>query len=49
VMCLALPALATNLPLTYGHEKPMPHCGVVAMEADADGWACRSWDEVRLA
>jgi len=43
VTCLTLPALATNLPLTHGHEKPMPNCGVVAMEADADGWVCRSW------
>src|SRR6476646_4473404 len=43
VMCLALPALATNLPLIHGHEKPMPNCGVVAMEGDEDGWVCRSW------
>jgi probable phosphoglycerate mutase len=48
VMCFALPALATNVPPTHGHEKPMPHCGVVAMEADADGWACRSWADTPL-
>ena len=48
VMCLTLPALATNLPPTHGHQKPMPHCGVVAMEADADGWACRSWADTPL-
>ena len=48
VMCLALPALAANLPPTHGHEKPMPNCGVVAMEADADGWVCRSWADTPL-
>ena len=43
VMCMVLPVLAANLPATHGHEKPMPNCGVVAMEADADGWVCRRW------
>ena len=43
VMSMALAALARNLPAAHGHRRPMPHCGVVALEADADGWVCRSW------
>jgi probable phosphoglycerate mutase len=43
VMCMALPALARNLAVNHGHDLPMPNCGVVAVEADADGWVARSW------
>ena len=43
VMCLALSALAQNLALSHSRDLPMPNCGVVAMEGDADGWAARSW------
>jgi 2,3-bisphosphoglycerate-dependent phosphoglycerate mutase len=43
VMSMALAVVAANLPPTHGHQRPMPHCGVVALEADADGWVCRSW------
>lgn len=43
VMCMALPALARNLAASHGHDLPMPNCGVVAVEADADGWVARSW------
>ncbi|MCF6379702.1 histidine phosphatase family protein [Nocardioides KLBMP 9356] len=43
VMSMALSVLARNLPGTHGHQRPMPNCGVVALEADGDGWVCRSW------
>lgn len=43
VMCMALSALARNLDTGHARELPMPHCGVVAVEADADGWVARSW------
>ena len=43
VMCMALSALARNLTLSHSRDVPMPNCGVVAMEADADGWVARSW------
>lgn len=43
VMCMALSALAHNLALNHSRDLPMPNCGVVALEADADGWAARSW------
>lgn len=43
VMCLALSALALNLAPSHARDLPMPHCGLVAMEADADGWVARSW------
>lgn len=42
VMCMALPALA-HLALSPCRDLPMPPCGVVALEADADGWMARSW------
>lgn len=43
VMCLALSALARNLTLSHSRDLPMPTGGVVALEADADGWVARSW------
>lgn len=43
VMCMALSALARNLTLSHSRDLPMPHCGVVAVEVDADGWVARSW------
>lgn len=44
VMCMALSALAHNLALSHSRDlPPMPNCGVVALEVDADGWAARSW------
>lgn len=43
VMCMALSALARNLTLSHSRDLPMPHGGVVAVEADADGWVARSW------
>lgn len=43
VMCMALSALALNLTLGHSRDLPMPHCGVVALDADADGWVARSW------
>jgi probable phosphoglycerate mutase len=42
-MCMALSALARNLALSHSRDLPMPHCGVVALEADDDGWVARSW------
>ena len=43
VMCMALSALGRNLTLSHSRDVPMPNCGVVAMEADVDGWVARSW------
>ena len=43
VMCLALSAVARNLAVSHSRDRPLPHGGVVAMEADADGWVARSW------
>jgi probable phosphoglycerate mutase len=43
VMGMALSALARNLALSHSRDLPMPSCGVVALEADADGWVARSW------
>lgn len=43
VMCMALSALARNLTLSHSRDLPMPNCGVVAVEADSDGWVARSW------
>lgn len=42
-MCLALSALARNLTRSHSRDVPMPNGGVVAVEADADGWVARSW------
>ena len=43
VMCMALSAVARNLALSHSRDMPMPNCGVVALEGDADGWVARSW------
>ena len=43
VMCMALPLLALNLEMGHARDIPMPHCGVVALEGQADGWVARSW------
>ncbi|WP_374455793.1 histidine phosphatase family protein [Nocardioides sp.] len=43
VMCMALSALARNLSMSHSRDLPMPNGGVVALEADADGWVARSW------
>lgn len=39
----ALSALARNLDPARARELPLPDCGVVALEGDADGWVVRSW------
>lgn len=49
VMCLALSALARNLTVSHSRDRPMPNGGVVALEADADGWVARSWAGAPLA
>ncbi len=43
VMCMALSALARNLTLSHSRDVAMPHCGVVSLEGDSDGWVARSW------
>jgi probable phosphoglycerate mutase len=43
VMSMVLPRLARNLAPDHTHGLPLPNCGVVALEADADGWVARSW------
>lgn len=49
VMCMALSAVARNLALSHSRDLPMPHCGVVALEGDADGWVARSWADRPLS
>lgn len=49
VMCLVLPLLARNLAPDHTRDLPLPNCGVVALEADADGWVARSWAGRALA
>ncbi len=49
VMCMALSAIARNLALSHSRDLPMPHCGVVALEGDADGWVARSWADQPLS
>lgn len=39
----AVPALARNLDPARARDMPLPACGVVALEGDADGWVVRSW------
>src|SRR6478735_7551425 len=43
VMSMVLPLLADNLAPDHTRDIPLPNCGVVALEADADGWVARSW------
>ena len=49
VMCLVLPRLARNLAPDHTRDLLLPNCGVVALEADADGWVARSWAGRALA
>ena len=49
VMCMALSAMARNLALSHSRDLPMPNCGVVALEGDADGWVARSWADRPLS
>jgi len=49
VMCMALSAVARNLSLSHSRDIPMPNCGVVALEGDADGWVARSWADRPLS
>ncbi|MDR7251177.1 putative phosphoglycerate mutase [Nocardioides sp. BE266] len=49
VMCMALSALSRNLTMAHSRDLPMPNGGVVALEADADGWVARSWAGTPLA
>lgn len=49
VMCMALSAVARNLALSHSRDVPMPNCGVVALEGDADGWVARSWADQPLS
>jgi probable phosphoglycerate mutase len=43
VMSMVLPLLARNLAPDHTRGLLLPNCGVVALEADADGWVARSW------
>ena len=43
VMSMVLPLLARNLAPDHTRDLLLPNCGVVALEADADGWVARSW------
>lgn len=40
---MALSALAHHLSMAHSRDRATPHTGVVALEADADGWVARSW------
>ncbi|WP_460458934.1 GNAT family N-acetyltransferase [Angustibacter peucedani] len=43
VMSLALPWLASNVRDDRSRASGVPNCGVVELEADADGWRLLSW------
>jgi probable phosphoglycerate mutase len=43
VMTMVLPLLAANLAPAHARDLPIPNCGLVALDADADGWVARSW------
>jgi probable phosphoglycerate mutase len=43
-MLASLPSLV-GLPRTHGVGMSMRNCGVIALEADADGWRLVSWDD----
>lgn len=49
VMCLALSVVARNLAVGHSRDLPMPNCGLVALEANAEGWVARSWAGTRLS
>jgi probable phosphoglycerate mutase len=40
-------ALASNVPVELA-ENLLPNTGVVVLETEGDGWACRSWAGVEL-
>lgn len=40
-------ALASNVPVELA-ENLLPNTGVVVLEADGDGWVCRSWAGVEI-
>ncbi|MFC3899154.1 histidine phosphatase family protein [Lentzea rhizosphaerae] len=40
-------ALASNIPVELA-ENLLPNTGVVVLEADGDGWLCRSWAGVEI-
>jgi probable phosphoglycerate mutase len=40
-------ALASNIPVELA-ENLLPNTGVVVLEADGDGWLCRSWSGVEI-
>jgi 2,3-bisphosphoglycerate-dependent phosphoglycerate mutase len=42
-ICTGVPALARNLPVSFAEGRALPSCGVVELEADADGWRAVSW------
>jgi 2,3-bisphosphoglycerate-dependent phosphoglycerate mutase len=42
-MSVGVPALARNLTASYPVGRVVANCGVVALEADGDGWVARSW------
>ncbi|MGH3361063.1 MAG: histidine phosphatase family protein [Nocardioides sp.] len=42
-ICTAVPALARNLAPRYPEGRTLPNCGVVELEADADGWRAVAW------
>ncbi len=39
----AAPRLAGNVPDDYGDAHAVAPCGVIELDADADGWLLRSW------
>ena len=43
VIRAAVPQLAGNVPDDYGDAHEVAPCGVIELDADADGWLLRSW------
>ncbi|WP_210650679.1 histidine phosphatase family protein [Nocardioides sp. SYSU D00065] len=42
-ICAGVPALARNVSPGHALDVPLANCDLVELEADADGWVCRSW------
>jgi len=42
-ICTAIPNLVRNVERRFPLSRPLAHCDVVELAADADGWIARSW------
>ena len=47
-ICSGVPALAINLHPAFAEGRSLPHCGVVELAGDGDGWLAVAWLRERL-